>query len=242
MKGTFSPVIERIEPDALRFLLNVPEEDRRDLPPAMLLPAEPDAEPDLTAELGRRWGELAWRGLGTWFDTPSAPGKGFDDRYPGLVEKVVARTTSATPRGLVARSEWAFLDSSAAELHQFVADVRRSRSGGSCLLVLPADADARVWYAPTLPLVHRPLLAFESAPGMDTSAASRESALSFLRAVASSGFAALVPLNLHPWGGYVVIGDESFLTHLAELLADVSVGLADVTVDQVLSRAGRAAL
>jgi len=208
----------------------------------MLLPAEQDAEPDLTTELGRRWGKLAWRGLGTWFDTPSAPDKGFDDRYPGLVEEVVARTMNTTPRGLVARSEWAVLDSSAAELHHFATDIRRSRSGGSCLLVLPADADARAWYAPTLPLVHRPLLAFEGAPGMDTSAASRESALSFLRAVASSGFAALVPLNLHPWGGYVVVGDESFLTHLAELLAGVTGVLADVTVDEVLSLAGRAAI
>jgi len=235
-------VIERIEPEALRVLLNVPEDDRRDLPPSMLLPAEQDAESDLTTELGRRWSELAWRGLGTWFHTPSAPDKGFDDRYPGLVERVVARTTSATPRGLVARSEWAVLDSSAAELHHFATDVRRSRSGGSCLLVLPADADTRTWYAPTFPLVYRPLLAFEGAPGMDTSAASRESALSFLRAVAPSGFAALVPLNLHPWGGYVVVGDEAFLTDLAELLADVTGGLADVTVDDVLSSAGRAAL
>ncbi|GGM43712.1 hypothetical protein GCM10010102_43960 [Promicromonospora citrea] len=230
----------RIDSDALGRLLHWPEHTWQSLPPALWLPADPDDEPRLLASLGAAWGSFGWYGLGSWFAPVSAPEgpAGLADRYDGLARELIAEASLTTPRGLRVRSEWGALDPGSGRLHDFVSAARNARGSGSALAVLAHDASARTWYAASTAILHRGLLALGGLAGDDRGLADRNASLSYLAAADAAGFAAVLPLDNHPWGGLVVAGGEDLLTVLTGLLPDDLPGIADVTPQDVVSRAG----
>lgn len=214
------------------------------LPPALWLPADADDEPTLVTALGSSWESYQSYGLGTWF-APSAapqPPAGLADRYGGLRRDLIAEGSLTNPRGLRVRTEWNALNPRSASLHEFLTATREARGTGSCLALMASDASPRAWYAASTAMMQRGLLAFGGLGGVDREEADRSAALTYLAAGPAAGYASLIPLDHHPWGGYVVVGDKTLLSALAELLPDPLPGLAEVTWEGAVSRAGSLAL
>ncbi|WP_454860617.1 hypothetical protein [Promicromonospora soli] len=214
------------------------------LPPALWLPADVDDELALVTALGSSWESYQWYGLGTWF-APSAaphPPAGLADRYGDLQLDLIAEGSLTNPRGLRVRSEWNSLNPRSATLHEFLTATREARGTGSCLALMAPDASPRAWYAASTAMMQRGLLAFGGLGGIDREEANRSAARTYLTAGPAAGYASLIPLDHHPWGGYVVVGDKAFLSSLAELLPESLPGLAEVTWEDAVSRAGSLAL
>ncbi|MDR7380935.1 hypothetical protein [Promicromonospora iranensis] len=91
-------------------------------------------------------------------------------------------------------------------------------------------------------MMQRGLFAFEELGGVDREEADRSAALTYLAAGPAGGYASLIPLDHHPWGGYVVVGDQTLLSNLAGLLPDSLPSLAEVTWEDTVNQAGRLAL
>src|SRR5690606_10172833 len=91
-------------------------------------------------------------------------------------------------------------------------------------------------------ILHRGLLALGGLAGDDRELADRNASLSYLAAADAAGFAGVLPLDHHRWGGLVVAGGEDLLTVLTGLLPDDLPGIADVTPQDVVSRAGGTAV
>ncbi len=228
---------------ALAALLGWNDEADR-LPPALWLPASAEDEPLLLSALSEAWSGEDWYGLGTWFAPPAAPNPpaGLADRYDGLSGHVVAESRSTTPRGLRVRSDWSTLAAQAGTFPDFFTATRRSSGKGSAIALLPAARPSGAWYAASTALVHRALLAVETPGDVDIVGAHHAAVVSYLAATRTAGFAAVVPLDLHPWGGCVVVADEGHLTALTASLPDVVPGLADLSWETVVAQAGGLAL
>lgn len=228
----------------LGSLLYWSDEMSRRLPPALWLPADADDEPEMVAALGASWASYQWTGMGMWFAPGAAPKPpaGFADRYGDLQRDLVAEGSLTTPRGLTVRAEWSTLNPHSIALHDFLTAIRQARGSGSCLSIMTADASPQTWYAASTALMHRALLTFGGMNDEDRNEADRSATLTYLAAGPGAGFASLIPLNLHPWGGFAVVGDETFLSSLREDLPELLPGLAETSPHAVTQRAGGLAL
>lgn len=236
--------ITKIDGSELAALLYWSDDVSRRLPPALWLPADADDEPTLVTALGLAWGSYQWCGLGTWFAPSAAPQSpaGLSDRYGDLQRDLIAEGDLTNPRGLKVRSEWNTLNPRSARLHEFLTATREARGTGSCLGLMAPDASPRAWYAASTAMMQRGLFAFGGLGGIDREEADRSAALTYLAAGPAAGYASLIPLDHHPWGGYVVVGDQALLSDLARLLPDSLPSLAEVTWEDAVNRAGSLAL
>ncbi|MCH7230782.1 hypothetical protein L0U85_07950 [Glycomyces sp. L485] len=239
------PTATLIDGRSLGALLSRHDVESERLPPALWLPADhPDDERTLLATLGSSWEIYQWFGMGTWFalGTESQPPLGMADRYADLQRDLIAEGSLTTPRGLRVRSQWCTLDPRSDAVHEFLTATRQSRGSGSCLSLAPQGSSPRAWYAASAALQHRSLLTFGGLGDRDRREADGSATLTYLASGPAAGYASLIPLDLHPWGGCVVAGDEEFLSVLMELLPDPLPGLAAVSWEQIVGRAGGLAL
>jgi hypothetical protein len=210
---------------------------------ALWLPSRPDDERSLLDALRVAWGDLEWSALGTWYRKGrEIPAKGFDNRYPSLSREMVARCELATPRGLVALSEWCILDPSSGLLHEFLTALRRARGKGSWLTVLPDRSALRTWYALSAGIAWRATLALEVDTAVDIEATHRLIISHYLAHTAGIDLVSIVPLDHHPWGGYVVAGNIERLTAMASCLPPAIAGLAQVEAADIFMAGGGLAL
>ncbi|PJI93543.1 hypothetical protein [Luteimicrobium subarcticum] len=231
--------ITTIDGEALLALCGWPEDTSTTLPSALWLPAELDDEPEMFSELCASWRDEAWYGLATWRlrAATAAAGRGFAARYEGLCRESIGDSHLITPRGVSQHSEWCALDPGASSLYDFFAATRLSRGLGSALAIAPSDGSPGNWFAASAATLQRSMLR-QMSPEIDITAMDRFAALSYLAATSPLGYAALVPLNLHPWGGCVVIGGDAQRERLRSLLPDSVPGLADVSAQEVVAYAG----
>lgn len=229
----------QIDGPAVGALLYAPEESLRDIPPALWLPARTDDERSLVDILRSSWQTHQWCGLrmalvpGT---IPKEPAS-FADRYGNLQRERIAEGTLRTPSGLKVRADWCILDPAAEEIHAFLTDIQLTAGGGSCLALMAEDAVPGHWYAASTAITQRALLTMDSR-GLNAGQAHMSATLAYLTMGPVAGFASLIPLNRHPWGGYVVIGDEKFLSELEASLPTPLTGIADISPQDVINRAG----
>lgn len=215
------------------------------LPSALWLPADhPDDEQALLNTLAASWEDYQWLGMGTWIqpDPASAPPLGMADRYGDLQRDLIAEGSLTTPRGFRMRSEWSRLDSRAGALPEFLTKIRQSGGSGACLSLAAQGTSPRAWHAASTALLHRALLTFGGLGDSDRWEAAGSATLTYLASGPASEYASVVPLDVHPWGGFAVVGDEAFLTTLGELLPDPLPGLAEVSWQDVRARAGGLAI
>lgn len=234
----------RIDGTELGAVLHWSDEASRRLPPALWLPADAEDESALVAVLGTAWEAFQWCGMGTWFAPGAAaePPVGLAERYDDLQRDLIAEASVTAPRGMRVRTEWSTLNPHSDALHEFLTAARQSRGGGSCLALMAQDASPRAWYAAATAMMHRGLLAFGGISGVDREEANRSAALTYLAAGPAAGYAALIPLDHHPWGGYVVVGDEPLLSALGAALPDRVPSLAEASWEDVVRGAGSLAL
>ncbi|WP_129787376.1 hypothetical protein [Promicromonospora panici] len=233
-----------IDGSELGALLHWPDEMVRRLPSALWLPADVDDELPLVTLLGTSWESYQWCGLGTWFapGTAPEPPAGFAGRYSDLQHELIAEGSLTTARGLKVRSEWSTLNPRSGSLHAFLSAIRQARGSGSCLALMAQDASPRAWYAASTAMMQRGLLALGGIGDVDREEADRSASLTYLAAGPASGYASVIPLDRHPWGGYAVVGDQTLLSALAEALPDPLAGLAEASWEDVAGRAGSLAL
>jgi len=213
-------------------------------PGAIWLPTQPDDEPALLAELANSWGFLEWVTMGAWYAAGSSSGapSGFLGRYPGMVREVVAESDMKTPRGLKVRAEWCIADPGSLEIRNFMSAVRRARGKGACLTLLPARASVRNWYSFSLGVMGRALMAMEAEGGEWLEMAQQSAARRYLVDCSAADFACVIPLDLHPWGGYVVVAGLERLKFLAQKLPREISGLVQVGWEEVVRSGGGLAL
>ncbi|WP_253871004.1 hypothetical protein [Promicromonospora umidemergens] len=182
--------------------------------------------------------------MGTWFAPATAPElpAGLADRYDGLQRELIAEGTLTTPRGLTVRTEWSTLNPGSGALHEFLTAAREARGNGTSLALMGKGASPKAWYAASTAMMHRGLLAFGGIGGTDREEANRSASLTYLATGPGAGYASLVPLDHHPWGGYVLVGDATILSALRSALPDPVPGLAEATWEDVVRRAGSLAL
>ncbi|MFH9083691.1 hypothetical protein [Streptomyces sp. NPDC017673] len=213
-------------------------------PSALWLPAHPDNEAMLVAELSAAWRTFEWFALGTWYAPGSSShgSSGFANRYPGMTREIIAESVMETPRGLKVRAEWSALNSESAEIKNFMASTRRAKGKGMCLALLPSGTSPRNWYALSMGMVGRAVLAVEAEGDVRLEELHRSATWQYLAGCAGVGCACIVPLDLHPWGGYVVIADNNQLMHLARQFRRRVRGLAQVGWEEVIRGGGGLAL
>ncbi|THV36476.1 hypothetical protein [Glycomyces buryatensis] len=236
------PTATLIDGPALGALLNRHDFAPERLPPALWLPADhPDDERSLLAALRSSWENCQWYGMGTWFapGTAAEPPPGMADRYADLQRDLIAEGSLTTPQGLRVRSEWSTLDPRSSAVHEFL---RATRAAGSCLSLAAQGTSPRAWYAASTALLHRALTVFGGLGDLDRREVDDSATLTYLASGPAAGYASLIPLDLHPWGGCVVAGDATFLSVLRESLPDPLPGLAEVSWEHVVGRAGGLAL
>lgn len=213
-------------------------------PSALWLPAYPDDEAVLAAELGAAWCSLEWFALGTWYAPASSPQgpRGFEDRYPGMTREIIAESVMRTPRGLKVRAEWSAVRSESAEIPDFMASARRARGKGMCLALLPAGTSPRGWYALSMGMVGRAVLAVEAEGDVPVEGMHLSASRQYLVGCAGMGYACAIPLDRHPWGGFVIVADDDQLEYLARHLPEKVRGLAQVGWEEVVRGGGGLAL
>lgn len=229
----------QIDGAAVGTLLYAPEESSRDIPPALWLPARTDDEQTLVDTLRSSWAGYKWCGLRTAFVPgviPQEP-RSLADRYGDLQRELLAEGTLRTPRGFKVRADWCTLDPAAEEIHTFLTDTRQIAGNGACLALMAQDTSPNSWYAASTAIMHRALLTMESR-SPDGDEAYMTATLAYLAMAPVAGYASLIPLDHHPWGGYVVIGDKKFLSDLQASLPTPLTGIADISPQDVINRAG----
>lgn len=186
--------------------------------------------------LATAWHGYRWCGVDAWAAPTPCQFGGFAERYPGLALETVAISEHTTPLGRSFRFDWAVLDASSSGLRRFVDHVRESRGKGACLLLVPPGPDERAWYSSTLAATCRLLLSFEGTQDRAASAAHEGLLLTFVATATAAGCAVLIPLDLHPWAGYAVVGRDDLLTRLHDLLPDDLPGVDAAVPADVVAR------
>lgn len=229
----------QIDGAAVGTLLYAPEESFLDIPPALWLPARTDDERTLVDILRSSWAAYQWCGLRTAFVPSAIPRepKSFADLYGDLQHELLAEGALRTSRGFKARADWCTLNPAAEEIHTFLTDTRQIAGRGSCLALMAQDTPPNSWYAASTAIMHRALLTMDSS-SPDNDEAYMSATLIYLTMGPVVGYASLIPLNRHPWGGYVLIGDEKLLSELQASLPTPLTGIADISPQDVINRAG----
>jgi hypothetical protein len=207
------------------------------------LAIQPDRERELLSEIAVAWSDLEWLVMGTWHRKQAALStQGFTERYPGLTQELVARGELESPRGLVSSSEWCVADPACSHLYDFLSVVRRARGKGGCLVLAPPGLSRRTWYALSAGMQWRSVLATEfDGPG-SIDELDREIIAQYLSQVVKNGFAAMVPLDSHPAGGYAVVGNRERLASMADRLPKTITSYSAIEVAKLVAGGGGLAL
>jgi hypothetical protein len=212
-------------------------------PDTLWLAVPPDRERELLNELTVAWSDLEWLVMGTWHRKQAAlSAQGFAERYPGLARELVGRGESESPRGLVSSSEWCIADPACSLLYDFLSIVRRARGKGGCLVLAPPGFSRRTWYALSAGMQWRSVLAaeFDGPGGIEE--LDREIIAQYLSQLAKNGFAAMIPLDFHPCGGYVVVGNRERLASMANRLPKTIASYSAIEVANLVAGGGGLAL
>jgi hypothetical protein len=210
---------------------------------SLRLPVEPAEEPGLLLELAAAWSELQWLAVGTWHRRQRGlPAQGFAARYPGLAREIIARCDSEGPRGFVSHSEWCVADPSSYRIHDVLSVFRKSRGKGGCLTLGSPSASRRSWYTLSMAAVWRSVLAIEleGPDGFDDLHAAIVA--QYLTSIMKEELVAMIPLDFHPMGGYVILGGDEQVSMMANLLPPALPSFSAASVAGLFAHGGGLAL
>lgn len=207
------------------------------------LSAKPEDSRRLLEEMAEALRNHVWLLMGTWYGKRGgALPVGFESRYPGLPAQMIARNESDGPRGLVALSEWCVANPSSEYLFEFLESLRRSRGKGGGAVVAEADCSLRSWFALSMGSLWRASVAME----LEDSGGHEgiHDSISWLQMVEMSerGYFPLVPLDLHPEGGFALLGNNLRLSRISQIVGERLQGFPLISSREVFDRGGGLAL
>jgi hypothetical protein len=209
---------------------------------ALWLPCAGEDEPLMFEELSGAWRQFNWWAMGSWFATKTNPdpAKSFSERYPEVaVKSVISNCTMSIPGGRRIWAEWCSVELGAHQLYAQIRQLRTSHGKGKCLSIAPLGAIVERWYTSSMMMFYRAVMAASGGRYIsDFDAMDREIIARYLTGSLEGGFACVIPLNIHPWGGCVVVASGQVLLTLKTALPNTPQGLAHVSWEEVRSRAG----
>ncbi|MEX3103604.1 MULTISPECIES: hypothetical protein [unclassified Streptomyces] len=133
-------------------------------------------------------------------------------------------------------------DPSSEHLFDFLDSVRKSRGKGGCVAVAEAGCSLRSWFALSAGSLWRASLAteLEDSDGYD----GIHDSISGLQIAEMSerGYVPLVPLDLHPEGGFAFLGSNQQLADISQLIGERLQEFPLKSSRKVLERGGGLAL
>lgn len=210
---------------------------------SLWLPVSPDKELELLSGLATAWSGLEWLVMGTWHrGDRDLPAKGFADRYPGFARETIALSDSESPRGFMSHSEWCVADPASPHLHDVLTVIRKSRGKGVCLTLGQPSASKRTWYAVSMAATWRASLALEFESPRGLGGIQEAIIAQYLSGMVAAELVAMVPLDYHPLGGYVMLGGAGQLSTMADMLQPELSSFSAASVAKLFSDGGGAAL
>jgi hypothetical protein len=185
-----------------------------------------------------------------WFAMASAhrraDGDGVPDlssRFPGLVRSVFASSQSEAPNGLVSSTVWSEIDPTSEYIREVVSMSRRGKGKGVCLALATNPASTSEWHAASIGMLWRSPLALSQNKPRHYGIIDETIVSASLIAMIECGFLPLVPLDLHPSAGFVLLGRTTDLDKIAErLVPGVSVSGSVDALEALFSGGGGVAL
>ncbi|WP_062430594.1 hypothetical protein [Herbidospora daliensis] len=170
----------------------------------------------------------------------STPPRGLYDRRPSLIRDTMSHSLLRSVSPVWTRVDWCTLDPTSPELFDLWQTIRRGKGRSGCLGLAAPDAFLNDWTALTSGVIWRNMLALSRQKSIES--LDDQIIGAHLSGISASDFVLLVPLDLHPWAGALILGGPERVAWLKSILDEYEYPFPAVPADAVFSRGGRVAL
>ena len=212
-------------------------------PDSLWLPCPPADEPTLVEALATASKQFTWVAMATRHHRPGAGGADLSARFPGLVRSTFDTSELKSPNGLIASTVWCEIDPASEHFGRVISMSRRSRGRGVCVALTHNSLSTSAWRTSSIGMMWRAPLAVSPDKPSNYSTLDGLIVSISLMAMIETGFVPVVPLDLHPSAGFVLLGRWDSLDEIAARLVPTRpISNSQDVVEELFAAGGGVAL
>src|SRR6476660_1214104 len=187
-------------------------------PDSLWLPCHSEDESTTLAAIREASKQLKWVAMATLHRRRGASWTDFSARFPGLAQGMLDTVEVESPNGLVAVTVWCEIDPTSEHLGELISMSRRARGKGVCIALKHDSVPVSNWLSSSIGMMWRAPLAVSPHKSRNYALLDGLIVSASLMAMIETGFVQVVPLDLHPSAGFVLLGRSGGLNLIAEAL------------------------